>query len=235
VSLPRAVARAAGRGAFGVAWRGLYALFYLLLEGFTRIVFRPLFRIRRVGPAHDLPAGGVLVCPNHQSYLDPAMVQLVLRRRVVFVMTNDFYAIPLARWFFMLLGAVPLERGRRSRESVVRAAALLRLGRAVAVFPEGRLSPPGTLGPAQRGIAVVARRGRAPVVPMAIAGSARAWPRGAGWLRTANVRVAVGEPRTYVGPPSRENDQALADAIGADIARLWSGIPGPRRADAYPV
>jgi 1-acyl-sn-glycerol-3-phosphate acyltransferase len=236
VDLPRATARAVRGSAFAATWRALYELFYFLLECLTRILFRPLFRIRRVGGDADLPAGGVLVCANHQSYLDPAMVQLALRRRLVFLMTSEFYEVPVARSVFMLLGAVPVERGRRmARASVIRVAALLRLGRAVAVFPEGRISPPGVLGPAQRGIAVLARRGRAPVVPVAVGGSARAWPKGRRWLRSADVRVAIGSPRRYEGEVSKEVDQAFADRVRDDIAALWDALPGGRGAGRPPT
>ncbi len=143
-----------------------------------------------------LPRGGLLLCPNHQSYLDPAFVQLVVPRRVTFVMTNDFYAVPFARGFFRLVGAIPVARGRMAYRSMRRAAALLRLGRTVlVVFAEGRLSIDGSMHRFQRGIAVLARRGRAPVVPVAIDGSLRAWPRGARWLRRSDVRIALGRPR----------------------------------------
>jgi 1-acyl-sn-glycerol-3-phosphate acyltransferase len=215
---------------FPAAWGALWESFYFLLKCFARLVLRTLFRVRRVEGPDELPEGGVLVCANHQSYLDPSFVQLALRRRATFVMTDDFYRVPLARWFFELVGAIPVDRSRRVRGSVVRAAALLRLGRVVAVFPEGKISPPGALGRAQRGIAVLARRGRVPVVPVAVDGGARAWGRGARWMRTSDVRIAVGPPRRYVGPPSRPRDQAFADEVREDIARLWDSIRarGPR-------
>jgi 1-acyl-sn-glycerol-3-phosphate acyltransferase len=213
---------------FTRVWRRLYEVIYRGIEGIARILFRPLFRVRRAGAARPLPTSGVLLCPNHQSYLDPALVQLVVRRHLTFVMTNDFYAVPLARGFFRLVGAIPVARGRLAFTSMRRAAALLRLGRAVVVFPEGRLSLDGTLHRFQRGIGYLARRGRAPVVPVAIDGSMRAWPRGARWMRRADVRIALGREMAYVGPASRERDQAFADAVASEVARLRATLPPPR-------
>ena len=116
--------------AFSTAWLALYELFYFLLKCLTRMLFRPLFRVRRVGPERELPPGGVIVCANHQSYLDPAMIGLIVRRRMTFVMTEAFYRVPLARSFFMLVGTIPVAMGRRgARASVVRAAAM-QIGRA---------------------------------------------------------------------------------------------------------
>jgi len=227
------VARPTGDGApgpgaielFGRWWRRLYEVGYLGLQGLTTLLFRPLFLVRRVGARSALPPGGLLLCPNHESYLDPALVQLALpRRRLTFVMTNAFYGAPYVRAFFRLVGAIPVAPGRLAWDSVRRAAALLRMGRAVVVFPEGRLSRTGEMGPAQRGVAVLARAGHAQVLPVAIAGSRRAWPRGAHWLRRANVRIAVGEPMRFDGPPGRDSEQAFADEILARVSQLRLGL-----------
>lgn len=215
-------------GAFAGAWRALYEGIYIVLESGVRLLFRPLFRVRRVGPAPRLPTGGVLLCPNHASYLDPALVQMVIRRRLTFVMTNEFYGWWAGNWFFRLVGALPIGRGRVAHASVRRAIGLLRTGAAVVVFPEGRLSTDGTPHRAQRGVARLAREGRADVVPVAIDGSFRAWPRGATWLRRSDVRIAFGAPIAWEGVPGRDPDQAFADRILAAVAALRARLPAPR-------
>jgi len=218
----------AERRILAAIWRSVYEFFYAGLKGGTTILFRSLFRVRRIGPRTQLPAGGVIVCANHQSYLDPAFVQLVLRRRVIFVMTNTFYSSRYARWFFRLVRAMPVGTGRLAMTTMRRATALLRLGHALVVFPEGRLSETGALLPAQRGITLLARRGRAPIVPMAIEGSRDAWPRGARWMRRAHVRVAMGAPVRCDAPADRASDQRFADEILARIAVLKASLPPAR-------
>jgi 1-acyl-sn-glycerol-3-phosphate acyltransferase len=208
------------------AWHGVYEFFYAGLKAGTTILFRALFRVRSVGPRPPLPPGGLILCPNHQSYLDPAFVQLTFRRRVIFVMTNAFYSSRWARWFFRLVGALPLGSGRLAMTTMKRAAALLRLGHVLVVFPEGRLSEDGSLHPAQRGIAVLARRGRAPIVPVAIEGSRHAWRKGGRWMRKADVRLAFGGPIRCETAGGRASDQAFADEVLARIAALKAGIPG---------
>ena len=214
---------------FGRAWRRLYEVCYGGLEGFASLVLRPLFRVRHVGRVPTLPRGGLLLCPNHQSYLDPAFVQLVVPRRVTFVMTNDFYSVRAANWFFRLVGALPVGAGRQAFTSVRRACALLRLGAVLVVFPEGRLSTDGALQRGQRGIAVLARRGRAPVIPVAIEGSRRAWGKGATLPRRSDVRLALGAALRWPGGPGgREADQAFADRVMGAVADLKARLPGPR-------
>lgn len=219
------VARLNRPGRLGRLWRHAYEWGYSCLRGVTALVFGPLFRVRRIGPKPDFPQGGFILCPNHASYLDPAFVQLCMGRRVTFVMTNDFYARKWGRWFFTLVGAVPVGPGRLARRGLRRAIAYARRGHAVVLFPEGRLSRDGEMHRAQRGIAILARRARVPVYPMAIVGSMRAWRHGARRPRRANVRVAFGkEPMVWSGKPGRGAQQAFADELMRRIRRLHAAL-----------
>ncbi|MDJ0974308.1 MAG: lysophospholipid acyltransferase family protein [Planctomycetota bacterium] len=223
-------------GPFGRAWRRAYEWGYACLRGVTALIFGPFFRVRRIGPLPEFPEGGLVLCPNHASYLDPAFVQLCVHRRVIFVMTNDFYARRWGRWFFTLVGAIPVGRGRLARTGLRRAIAHARRGHVVVVFPEGRLSRDGNLHRAQRGIAILARRARVPVYPMAIVGSMRAWRHGARRPRRANVRVTFGqEPMTWSGEPGRGAQQAFADELMRRITALRTSLLNgtPHRFDRH--
>jgi 1-acyl-sn-glycerol-3-phosphate acyltransferase len=143
-------------------------------------------------------------------------------------MTDRFYRLLPTKVFFLLVGAIAVGAGRTSWGGMRRAAAILRRGGVLVIFPEGRLSEDGALQSAQRGIASLARRGRASVVPVAIEGSLRAWPRGARWLRRSDVRVAYGAALEWTGEPSREADQAFADRVLGEVAALRERTLRPR-------
>lgn len=212
-------------GALGKAWRAGYEIGYGALKAMVLLLFRPLFAVRRVGPEPAWPAGGFLICPNHTSYLDPAFLQLVVPRRITFVMTNDFYALPFARWFFALVGAVPMARGRRARRALHRAAALVRRGHVVAFFPEGRLSQTGAPGEPQRGIGYLARRTGAPILPVGVAGAFRVWPRKARWFRRSDVRLLFGQPLRWSAPLTG-SDEAQRSAERAFALHLMDRVRG---------
>jgi 1-acyl-sn-glycerol-3-phosphate acyltransferase len=163
-----------------------------------------------------LPRGGFLVCANHASYLDPAFVQMVVPRRVVFMMTNAWYQRPAFRWFFGLVAAIPLDAGRLAHRGLRRGIDLLRRGRIVAIFPEGRLSRDGAVAPFQRGMAIMARMAGVPIVPIGIAGNLRAWPAGARRPRRADVRLAFG-PAILWQPPHPDHDRDDEDAFAARV------------------
>lgn len=209
-------------GPLGAAWRATYEAGYALLRGFVLLLFRPLFGVHRLTPHPRLPPGGFVLCANHTSYLDPVFLQLVLRRRVIFMMTNEFYARPAARWFFALVGAIPMSSGRLAHEGLRRAAAHLRRGHAVAIFPEGRLSRDGRPGAPQRGVGYLARRTGAPVLTAGIRGAFTAWPRGATWFRTSSVRILFGSMMRWDAAPGdvRTQERLFAQRVMADVARL---------------
>ena len=227
-----------GHGRFW--WRPGYEIGYQAFKGCVMFLLAPIYRVRRVGAKPKLPSGGVILCPNHASYLDPAFVQLTLRRRVVFIMTNDFYSRPRWRWFFQLVTAVPVGRGRLARKGIRRAMALVKRGYVIVLFPEGRLSRDGRLGHAQRGVARVARRTGAPVIPVGIAGAIHAWGHGNPGPGRASVRVAFGRPmrwtsKNWAPDPSvgrRKAEQQFADRVMARIAetKAWvqreAPVPG---------
>ena len=225
-------------GVIGTVWRPAYELGYEALKSVVGWVFKPIWRVRRIGRTPPLPRrGGVVLCPNHTSYLDPAFVQLVVRRRLVFVMTSRFYEVPRVRWFYRLVSAVPIGTGGRSaRKGIRRAMALVKRGHAVVIFPEGRLSTDGHLNDAQRGIGTLARRTGVPIIPVAIAGAIHTWPKGASRPQGARVRVAFGKPMHYAErePNGRkEGEQAFADRVVRAIAeeKDWLQAASPDARD----
>src|SRR5262249_54996765 len=115
----------------GAVDRAFFALLYL----FGCALFRPLFRMRVIGRL-SVPRGRpTILAPNHCSYLDPVVVQASLARRVTFLMTEDIYRVPWARWFFRSMGTIPVpDRGVHVKAMRDCVEALER-GELLVVFP----------------------------------------------------------------------------------------------------
>lgn len=210
-----------GPGVLKRVWDRAYETGYQVFRALSMFVVRPLFLVRPVGPVPEIPAGPLIVCANHASYLDPVFVQFVIERRLVFVMTKEFYRRWSGRWFFRAARAIPVASGRHARRGLVQALARLRQGQAIGIFPEGRLTRDGTLGPPQRGVSFLARMGRAPILPLGIFGNRRAWPRGAPCFRRSDVRIAFGPllPPPPIRPaPGREEEQTFTHRIMDEVA-----------------
>ena len=139
------------------------------LAGFLRAVLGPIlrcfYRVKILG-RENLPAsGGALLLPNHITWVDAVLLQLVSPRPIRFVIYDAIYRQPFLKPFFQLFGAIPIAAGR-AKEGLHAASECLRAGELVCVFPEGELSRTGTLLRIKKGYELIARRGGAPVVPV---------------------------------------------------------------------
>jgi 1-acyl-sn-glycerol-3-phosphate acyltransferase len=191
---------------------------YRVVRWTFRAVAWPMFRFRVEGFDH-LPSRGaaVLVAP-HRSWLDPACVGGACPRPVRFLILDSVYQKRWARWFYQAMESVPVQPDGRDSVAAIRTALrLLSRGELVGVFPEGRVFPEGSGAPLHPGAALLSLRSRAPVIPLWIQGSARAWPHGKRLPRPAPIRVCIGPP---IAPPPRERPGAIEEHLGAIASGL---------------
>ena len=129
------------------------------------LFFRLIYRVNVVGGEHIPATGGVLLLPNHITWVDAIILQLSCRRQIRFLIFNAFYKHPILNPFLRLFEAIPISAGQ-ARDGLRAAAERLQAGEVVCVFPEGELSRTGTLLRLKKGFEVIAKKGGAPVVPV---------------------------------------------------------------------
>jgi 1-acyl-sn-glycerol-3-phosphate acyltransferase len=161
-------------------------MFYRLLVAIGRpfvwLVFRP-----RVSGAANVPAGGVVVCPNHLSGFDTLAVAYALKSHRLRAMgKNQLFRRPLLGPFVRAMGAFPAHDEHGLRGGVAAASALAGAGEAVVIFPEGERRYGRTPAP-KTGAARTALAAGVPIVPTAIRGTD-------GWRDRVHWRVTFGEP-----------------------------------------
>jgi 1-acyl-sn-glycerol-3-phosphate acyltransferase len=115
-----------------------------LAELVSAWVLLPFYRIRAHGPGLDkVPTTGpLLIVANHSAYVDPFWVGKVIPRKITPMMTSLFYDRPLLRWLMRwIVGAIRVEDSafRRQAPELAEAAAVLRRGGCVLLFPEAML------------------------------------------------------------------------------------------------
>jgi 1-acyl-sn-glycerol-3-phosphate acyltransferase len=192
----------------------------------TSIYAWTFFRARAAG-AEEVPVRGpVIIAPNHFSFMDHFFAGAFVRRRVRFMAKSQLFTRPM-QWIFSHGGVFPVRRGYQDEDAFITANGILARGGAIVMYCEGGRSRSGTLSERpKRGIGRLALQSGAPVVPMAIHGSAhvRNWKR----LQFPKVRVLYGDALRWeqVDEPTLDQQQAVADEIFARIKRLYATLDG---------
>lgn len=139
-----------------------------------------------------------LICPNHQSYIDPFLVCSVLPpdvlKHILHVGASRYFTGFVTSQLARLINVVPIDPDIHLLRAMRVGAAALREGRILNVYPEGRRSFDGQLGIFKKGAAILATELNVPIVPMAIDGTYRIWPRGSLRIRLAKVKISFGQP-----------------------------------------
>ena len=148
-------------------------------------LLRPTFRIKVEGLEHFPKEGGVLLCTNHISNLDPPVVGVTAPRKVLFMAKAELFNVPVLKQLLTNFGTFPVKRGGGDREAIRAGLKVLKEGHVLGLFPEGTRSKDGKLGKGQAGAGFFALRSTAAVVPCAIIGPYKTF-------RT--LRVVYGKP-----------------------------------------
>lgn len=186
-----------------------------------RVFVRGLFLV--LGPlrpqnADRLPEGGVLVLVNHLADVDPFAVLATSRRPIRFMGKRELFDMKIVGFFMKAWGNFPVSRGEADRAALKEAAAYLKAGEVVGIFPEGELSEQRTLQPLKAGVALIVRMAPCPVICVALRGTERILPYGQLVPRPSfhRVDVAWGEPRLF----DKETAQEMIPWAEAELKRL---------------
>ena len=190
-------------------------LFAYLVLRIIRIGAQLLFRMEvRRQEVLDRVKPPYLICPNHQSYLDPFLVCSTYPRRVlqnIFqVGASMYFTNRFMSWLARLINVVPIDPDVQLMRAMRAGAAGLRAGKILNIYPEGQRSFDGQLCEFRKGAAILATELNLPIVPVALDGAYRIWPRKSWRLRLAKVKIRFGEPIDVGSLISGESDKELA-------------------------
>lgn len=193
-----------------------YKLLHKLLGLFISVVFRC-----QVTGLHRIPAAGaVIIAANHISLLDPPVIgcSLPAARKVHFMAKIELFKIPVFGQIITALGAFPVRRGVSDRTAIRTALDILAQGKVIGIFPEGTRSKTGQLGRPAAGMAMLAVKSGAPVVPAMLLGTNKIFSRECFFPR---IKIQFGEPVTL--PPGCDGKEAaeyINTAVMNEIARM---------------
>jgi len=188
-------------------WRAVYPI--------VRAVALFLCPMRVVGLENVPKDGPYIIVGNHISWLEPEWIAWAVRKPVRYMAKEELF-----EWLFIggvlrLIPCFPVKRGTNDRRAFVTALRVLKAGGVLGFFPEGHRSESGAMIPAHPGIAGIAVRSGAPLVPVATTNAKGVFGRF--WRR--DLTLTFGQP-FYAKDLGETEAQAVADAIMRRVAAL---------------
>ena len=174
----------------------------------------------------NVPAiGGCIIASNHVSYLDPPVVAIGIKHRIVHFMARDtLFSTPFARWFLNSVQVLPMDRTRGDVGALRKGISLLKSGKVLGLFPEGTRSPNGEMQNAKGGIGFLIAKAKVQVVPTYVDGTFQAFPKGAKRMKRGKVRVFYGKPITPAEfaafGTNRDSYERIGELVMSRIATL---------------
>lgn len=174
----------------GAAPRGGMTRRYTLFRRVVLFIGWLLFGFEVSGLDRVPVHGPLVVASNHSRYVDPILVCMAVPRRIQWMAKKELFVVPFSG-FLRLLGAFPVDREKGGRAALRTGLALLEAGWALDIFPEGtHRTGDGADRAAKSGVAMLAARGGAPILPIFV-GTA---PTPLGRLKGERLRAIIGEP-----------------------------------------
>ena len=139
-----------------------------------------------------------LVCPNHQSFLDPFIVTSVYSFDIVkntfAVGASEFFQTSFMQFLGELMHVVPIDPDTQLLKAIKASSAGLKQGKVLNIFPEGERAFDGELHEFKKGAAILATELDLPIVPVALDGLYKVWGRSSGKINFSKVKMRFGEP-----------------------------------------
>lgn len=205
--------------------------FYRFAQRLVRTLWPLVGRLDVEGLVNVPDDGPFLLIANHQSYLDPVLIQAVVRRPVYTMAKSTEFSNPVTAPLLKSLKSFPVRRFEIDPQAVRLALRYLEAGHGVGIYIEGERSWDGRLQPPRLGTLRLILKSGAPVVPCGISGAYDIWPRW-GRMRRGSVRIRFGEPLLYPAHHLRADREGRLDDVRESIMATIAELAGVSRADA---
>ena len=207
-----------------------------------RLLTQALTRVRIEGDLDAIPRDGPLIlAANHVSNLDGVVLGSwlvpAIPRRIHWLGKKELFDWPLLGWAARNGGVHPVDRDASDVEAFRLAQRILDEGHVLLIFPEGTRSRDGALQKARDGLALLALRTGAPILPIGVADSDRVWPRGQKLPHPrpgGRVTLRIGSPFRLADELPDGIDRKTAKGLATDlIMRRIAALLPPRQRGPY--
>jgi len=210
--------------------RPLSAHFLFVISRLIQLFSLDRFELRVTGLEKLPPQGPFILSSNHQSYVDPFVLTCLLPwlifSNLFSVGTSEIFGTGLMRRVARFLRVIVVDPDANLVPAMRAGAYGLRRGRVLILYPEGERSIDGTPKVFKKGAAILSIHMQVPIVPVAIDGFEKVWPRAQRFQGFFPLRIKFGEP---IPPPpeseaSEEAYEKLTAELKARVVTMWEGL-----------
>ena len=188
---------------------------YAVIKAIVKFVCKILFFVEVKGEENIPKEGAAILAPNHTSFWDAPIILSFTKRKMRTMGKAELFRHKLLAPFLRMAGAFPVNRGTADITAIKTALKTLKDGEIFTIFPTGTRIKEGDSADAKAGVALIASKSGAPVIPIAIRGGYKAFKK---------VTVHIGQP-LYIKnengtKPSGDELKIYADKILEKINSL---------------
>lgn len=193
---------------------------YEKLRPLGKKIVNMLYKIEYVGVENIPENGGFILASNHIDALDPVFIGLGMEKRQLhFMGKKELFENPLVKSFLTKLNGFPIVRGSADTAALEYAIRVAAEGNILGIFPEGTRSKDYKPARAKNGVAMIANKAKAPVLPVSIYNCDE-------MKKKSKITVRFGELIPYENlemseEATREETKACAKMIMSEIVKLW--------------
>ena len=200
---------------------------YLLIRSIAWLLTRLVCRFHMSGRENVPESGPLLIVANHLSWFDPLLLGQITSRQVWFFAKEEVFHWPVMGWLCKVTGQIPVHRGVGDRAALEQALLYLHEGRVLVFFPEGTVERQEVMISAHSGIAMLALRSGATLLPVAHIGTRRVLRPGRGWF--PRVEMKIGQPYVPQLPEGMARKGGLQEITQEAMHRIAELLPLEQR------
>lgn len=180
-----------------------------------------LYNKIQIKGTENIPDRPVIFAPNHQSYLDGFLLVSSLPysilKKTYFLAEEIYFNTPFRRWVARNFGIIPVNINKDLKTSLIKASAVLRMGKNIVIFPEGARTRDGSLLEFKKGFAVLSKELDIPVIPVVIKGAFESLPINKRFPSPHKITIEFLEP---VYPQNRDYQQLVSEVYDRIKSKL---------------
>jgi len=195
-------------------------LLYIIAQIKFLIIFKLLFRLKVTGQENIPQDGPFIIVANHSSLLDPVILGVSVRPKVIFVAAAYLFKIGWLGYLLRKANSIPVQ-GENDISSLKRALKILQKGGVLGIFPEGGVDRQKDNLPIKAGAAFLATSVGVPIVAIRIKGADKALPRGAKFIRSLNkIEVEIKKP-IYCSRHTNKNKEIVERVVESYVKEIY--------------